>query len=40
MQTAFQFGETGYTLRNGGYTASLSQTEMVPALARPGLFGD
>jgi hypothetical protein len=40
MQNALQFGETGYRLRDGSYAASISQMEMVPTLARPGLFGD
>jgi hypothetical protein len=40
MDTAPQFGKARYRLSNRACAASISQMEMIPKLARPGLFGD
>jgi len=40
MQNGLQSGEAGHRLSNRTCAASISQMEMVPTLARPGLFGD
>lgn len=40
MQIGFQFSKTGYVLRIFAHTAPIPDVETVPALARPGLFGD
>jgi hypothetical protein len=40
MKNEFQFSKTGYALRIFARPAPIPDVEIVPALARPGLFGD
>jgi hypothetical protein len=40
MQSGFQFSKAGYALRIFAPAAQIPNAEIVPALARPGLFGD